>query len=178
LNEEIAFYPARVVLQDFTGVPAVVDMAAMRDVMAELGGDPNKINPLFPSELVIDHSVQVDNYGSVDALVRNTTLEFERNQERYQLLRWGQEALANFRAVPPGTGIVHQVNLEYLARVGWAALTETPAYALADIARESAELDGRQLEGRLPPQRHELLGQPVDPINLFDHVVDELTIGG
>jgi aconitate hydratase len=116
-SEEIAFYPARVVLQDFTGVPAVVDLAAMRDAMADLGGDPNKINPLFPSELVIDHSVQVDNYGTADALVRNTKLEFERNTERYQLLRWGQDALANFRAVPPGTGIVHQVNLEYLARV-------------------------------------------------------------
>ncbi|MEN9578761.1 MAG: hypothetical protein RJA70_1770 [Pseudomonadota bacterium] len=116
-NSEIAFHPARVVLQDFTGVPAVVDLAAMRDAMADMGGDPSKINPLFPAELVIDHSVQVDYYGTADALVRNTQLEFERNQERYQLLRWGQGALHNFAAVPPGTGIVHQVNLEYLARV-------------------------------------------------------------
>ncbi len=116
-TQEIAFHPARVVLQDFTGVPAVVDLAAMRDAMADMGGDPSKINPLFPSELVIDHSVQVDEYGTAEALVRNTSLEFERNKERYQLLRWGQQALDNFAAVPPGTGIVHQVNLEYLARV-------------------------------------------------------------
>ncbi len=116
-SKEIAFHPARVVLQDFTGVPAVVDLAAMRDAMAAMGGDPARINPLFPAELVIDHSVQVDEYGTAEALVRNTSLEFERNQERYQLLRWGQEALDNFAAVPPGTGIVHQVNLEYLARV-------------------------------------------------------------
>jgi aconitate hydratase len=116
-DREIAFTPARVVLQDFTGVPAVVDLAAMRDAMAELGGDPTRINPLFPSELVIDHSVQVDEYGTAGALLRNTQLEFSRNQERYQLLRWGQNALQDFVVVPPGTGIVHQVNLEYLARV-------------------------------------------------------------
>ncbi|MBE7486086.1 MAG: aconitate hydratase AcnA [Polyangiaceae bacterium] len=116
-DKEIAFHPARVVLQDFTGVPAVVDLAAMRDAIAELGGDPNKINPLFPSELVIDHSVQVDNYGSADALVRNTELEYGRNQERYALLRWAQKAFENFKVVPPSTGIVHQVNVEYLARV-------------------------------------------------------------
>ncbi len=116
-DSEIAFYPARVVLQDFTGVPAVVDLAAMRDAMARLGGDPSKINPLFPSELVIDHSVQVDHYGTVDSLTRNVELEYGRNGERYQLLRWAQQALTNFRAVPPSTGIVHQVNLEYLARV-------------------------------------------------------------
>ena len=116
-DTEIAFYPARVVLQDFTGVPAVVDFAAMRDAMAKMGGDPKKINPLFPAELVIDHSVQVDNYGTVDALVRNTESEYERNRERYVLLRWAQKAFDNFRVVPPSTGIVHQVNLEYLARV-------------------------------------------------------------
>ena len=116
-SQEIAFHPARVVMQDFTGVPAVVDLAAMRHAMATMGGDPSKINPLFPSELVIDHSVQVDEYGTAEAMVRNTRLEFERNRERYQLLRWGQRALANFAVVPPGTGIVHQVNLEYLARV-------------------------------------------------------------
>jgi aconitate hydratase len=116
-DTEIAFYPARVVLQDFTGVPAVVDFAAMRDAMAKMGGDPKRINPLFPAELVIDHSVQVDNYGTVDALVRNTASEYERNRERYVLLRWAQKAFDNFRVVPPSTGIVHQVNLEYLARV-------------------------------------------------------------
>jgi aconitate hydratase len=116
-DTEIAFYPARVILQDFTGVPAVVDFAAMRDAMARMGGDAKRINPLFPAELVIDHSVQVDVYGTTDALVRNTKNEYERNQERYVLLRWAQKAFDNFRVVPPSTGIVHQVNLEYLARV-------------------------------------------------------------
>ncbi|MCC6217210.1 MAG: aconitate hydratase AcnA [Polyangiaceae bacterium] len=116
-NDEIAFYPARVVLQDFTGVPCVVDLAAMRDAMAAMGGDPSRINPLFPAELVIDHSVQVDHFGSADALVRNTELEYLRNRERYTFLRWGQQAFQGFEVVPPETGIVHQVNLEYLARV-------------------------------------------------------------
>src|SRR3954468_4361558 len=116
-SEEIAFTPARVVMQDFTGVPAVVDLAAMRDAMADLGGDPAKINPLVPAELVIDHSVQVDVFGTRDAFVKNAEGEFERNQERYAFLRWGQEAFDNFAVVPPDTGIVHQVNLEYLARV-------------------------------------------------------------
>jgi len=116
-NQEIAFHPARVVLQDFTGVPAVVDLAAMRDAMAAMGGDATKINPLFPSELVIDHSVQVDSYGSPNSLTLNSVREYERNTERYTLLRWGQKAFANFKVVPPATGIVHQVNLEYLARV-------------------------------------------------------------
>src|SRR6187431_61736 len=116
-DTEIAFHPARVVLQDFTGVPAVVDLAAMRDAMAKMGGDPAKINPLFPSELVIDHSVQVDYYGAADSLLKNTAREYERNEERYILLRWAQGAFDNFQVVPPSTGIVHQVNLEYLARV-------------------------------------------------------------
>jgi len=119
-DREIAFTPARVLLQDFTGVPAVVDLAAMRDAMAALGGDPTKINPLQPAELVIDHSVQVDEYGSAAALLINSTKEFERNRERYLFLRWGQRALQNFRVVPPATGIVHQVNLEFLARVVFA----------------------------------------------------------
>src|SRR5437588_3070303 len=114
---EIAFTPARVVMHDFTGVPAVVDLAAMRDAMREMGGDPGKINPLAPAELVIDHSVQVDVFGSRAAFQRNAELEFERNRERYAFLRWGQGAFRNFSVVPPDTGIVHQVNLEYLARV-------------------------------------------------------------
>ncbi len=119
-SKEIAFTPARVLMQDFTGVPAVVDLAAMRDAITEMGGDPNKINPLVPAELVIDHSVQVDVFGSRLAFQRNAELEFERNQERYAFLRWGQGAFANFEVVPPDTGIVHQVNLEYLARVVFA----------------------------------------------------------
>jgi aconitate hydratase len=114
---EIAFTPARVLLQDFTGVPAVVDLAAMRDAMAELGGDPGRINPLQPVELVVDHSVQVDAFGTPQAFRTNVELDYQRNRERYQFLRWGQRAFENFRVVPPNTGIVHQVNLEYLARV-------------------------------------------------------------
>ena len=117
LQREISFAPARVLLQDFTGVPAVVDLAAMRDGIARLGGDPNRVNPLQPVELVIDHSVQVDYFGRLDAFQLNAELEFSRNKERYAFLRWGQDAFANFRVVPPDTGIVHQVNIEYLARV-------------------------------------------------------------
>jgi aconitate hydratase len=116
-SKEISFTPARTLLQDFTGVPCVVDLAAMRDAMSNLGGDPKKINPLAPVELVIDHSVQVDAYGSEAALMINRDLEFDRNQERYEFLKWGQQAFDNFAVVPPNTGIVHQVNLEYLARV-------------------------------------------------------------
>ena len=113
---EVPFKPARVVLQDFTGVPCVVDLAAMRSAMQRLGGDPAKINPLVPVDLVIDHSVQVDHFLGDSALDLNIELEFERNKERYEFLRWGQKAFDNFRVVPPGTGIVHQVNLEYLAK--------------------------------------------------------------
>ena len=127
-SKEIAFTPARVVMQDFTGVPAIVDLAAMRDAMKEMGGDPNKINPLVPAELVIDHSVQVDAYGSPQAFQRNAELEFERNQERYAFLRWGQGAFHNFKVVPPDTGIVHQVNLEYLARVVFVDTERNLAY--------------------------------------------------
>ncbi|MGB8635188.1 MAG: aconitate hydratase AcnA [Rhodanobacteraceae bacterium] len=116
-DTEIAFMPARVVLQDFTGVPCVVDLAAMRDAMKALGGDPAKINPLSPAELVIDHSVQVDVFGEADSLTENARIEFERNQERYSFLHWGQKAFNDFKVVPPSTGIVHQVNLEHLARV-------------------------------------------------------------
>ncbi len=114
--QEIAFVPARVLLQDFTGVPAIVDLAVMRDAMVDLGGEPARINPLSPVELVIDHSVMVDHFGSPEALEQNTAVEIERNLERYRFLRWGQQAFDNFKVVPPGTGIVHQVNLEYLAR--------------------------------------------------------------
>ena len=125
-SREIAFTPGRVLLQDFTGVPAVVDLAAMRDAMAKLGGDPKRINPLQPAELVIDHSVQVDEYGSSAALLINAKKEFERNRERYLFLRWGQRAFENFRVVPPATGIVHQVNLEYLARVVFSTGGDRP----------------------------------------------------
>jgi aconitate hydratase len=118
-DREISFTPARVLLQDFTGVPVVVDLAAMRDAIQALGGNPSRINPLQRVDLVIDHSVQVDNFGTAGAFSRNVELEFERNRERYQFLRWGQAAFANFRVVPPGTGIVHQVNLEYLASVAF-----------------------------------------------------------
>src|SRR6478672_989590 len=114
---EIPFSPARVILQDLTGVPAVVDLATMREAMQALGGDPAKINPLVPAELVIDHSVIADVFGRPDAFERNVELEFQRNHERFQFLRWGQDALRQFKVVPPGTGIVHQVNIEYLARV-------------------------------------------------------------
>src|SRR5947209_10168884 len=116
-SREIAFMPARVLMQDFTGVPAIVDLAAMRDAMKTLGGNPEKINPLQPAELVIDHSVQVDEFGTVGSYDLNTALEFSRNRERYAFLKWGQTAFRNFSAVPPGMGICHQVNLEYLARV-------------------------------------------------------------
>ncbi len=116
-EKEIAFTPSRVLLQDFTGVPAVVDLAAMRDAMKRLGGDPKLINPLQPAELVIDHSVQVDEFGSPNAFDVNALLEFQRNKERYAFLRWGQTGFRNLAIVPPDTGIVHQVNLEYLARV-------------------------------------------------------------
>ena len=116
-QKEISFSPARVLLQDFTGVPAIVDLAAMRDGIVRLGGDPNHVNPLQPVELVIDHSVQVDYFGQPNAFHLNAELEFSRNKERYAFLRWGQSASSNFRVVPPDTGIVHQVNLEYLARV-------------------------------------------------------------
>src|ERR1041384_6439153 len=116
-SREISFMPARVLLQDFTGVPSIVDLAAMRDAMRDQGGDPAKINPLIPSELVIDHSVQVDEFASRLAIGRNVELEFERNRERYAFLRWGQRAFETLKAVPPNTGICHQVNLEFLARV-------------------------------------------------------------
>jgi aconitate hydratase len=131
-DTEIAFTPARVLLQDFTGVPAVVDLAAMRNAMVNMGDEPKKINPLLPAELVIDHSVQVDDFGSGLAFRTNADLEFQRNRERYAFLRWGQKAFHNFKVVPPDTGIVHQVNLEYLARVVFADETKPRAFAYPD----------------------------------------------
>src|SRR6204780_1555931 len=129
-SREIAYMPARVLMQDFTGVPAVVDLAAMRDAIKTLGGDPERVNPPAPAELVIDHSVQVDEYGTQMAYEANSLLEFSRNRERYAFLKWGQTAFRNFSAVPPGMGICHQVNLEYLARVVFTAQNsgETVAY--------------------------------------------------
>ena len=131
-DKEIAFMPARVLLQDFTGVPAVVDLAAMRDAMKKLGGNAKKINPLQPAELVIDHSVQVDEFGTPGAFQANAELEFQRNRERYAFLRWGQDAFKNFKVVPPDTGIVHQVNLEYLARVVFVNEEDGKAVAYPD----------------------------------------------
>ena len=115
-STEIQFTPARVIMQDFTGVPCVVDLATMREAVADLGGDPSKINPLAPAELVIDHSVIIDVFGRADAFERNVEIEYQRNNERYTFLRWGQTAFDDFKVVPPGTGIVHQVNIEHLAR--------------------------------------------------------------
>jgi aconitate hydratase len=138
-NKEIPFIPARIVLQDFTGVPVVVDLAAMRDTVKKAGGDPKKINPLVPVDLVIDHSVMVDAFGTSDALNYNMQVEFERNEERYRFLRWAQTAFNNFRAVPPGTGIVHQVNLEYLASVAATKTTdgETVVYPDSLVGTDS-----------------------------------------
>ncbi|MCQ9156602.1 aconitate hydratase AcnA [Acidomonas methanolica] len=131
-TKEVPFKPARILMQDFTGVPAVVDLAAMRDGIVSLGGDVEKVNPLVPVDLVIDHSVMVDVFGSKDALERNVEIEFERNGERYAFLRWGQEAFENFRVVPPGAGICHQVNLEYLAQAVWTARVGGQDYAYPD----------------------------------------------
>ncbi|PKL76268.1 MAG: aconitate hydratase, partial [Candidatus Melainabacteria bacterium HGW-Melainabacteria-1] len=129
---EIPFMPARVILQDFTGVPAVVDLAAMRAAMARMGGNPQRINPIVPVDLVIDHSVQVDYFGSADALGKNMDVEFERNSERYEFLRWGQQAFDNFGVTPPGRGIVHQINLEYLARTVWSKTVDGDTVAYPD----------------------------------------------
>jgi len=131
-SREIAYMPARVLMQDFTGVPAIVDLAAMRDAMKTLGGNPEKINPLQPAELVIDHSVQVDEFGSPQSYDANALLEFQRNRERYAFLKWGQTAFRNFSAVPPGMGICHQVNLEYLARVVFTAEVDGALVAYPD----------------------------------------------
>ena len=135
VEQEVAFRPARVLMQDFTGVPAVVDLAAMRDAMTKLGGDPQKINPMVPVDLVIDHSVIVDAFGSDKAFKINVDLEYSRNGERYRFLKWGQSSFDNFRVVPPGTGICHQVNLEYLAQTVWTK-------------EEEVEKDGQDQDGR------------------------------
>ena len=132
---EIAFRPARVLMQDFTGVPAVVDLAAMRDAMKNLGGDPKKINPLVPVDLVIDHSVIVDEFGSTKAFKKNVNLEYQRNGERYRFLKWGQQAFENFSVVPPDTGICHQVNLEYLSQTVWTRQTGDGGSRLSGFAR-------------------------------------------
>lgn len=138
-THEIAYHPARVVMQDFTGVPAVVDLAAMRDAMKTLGGNPQKINPLVPVDLVIDHSVMVEHFGTKEAFDQNVAIEYERNAERYNFLKWGQKAFKNFRVVPPGTGIIHQVNLEYLADVVWTNSDsgETVAYPDTCVGTDS-----------------------------------------
>lgn len=138
-DREIAYYPARVLMQDFTGVPAVVDLAAMREAMKKIGGDPKKINPLIPVDLVIDHSVAVDFFGKADSFEKNVALEYERNKERYTFLKWGQKAFKNFRVVPPGTGICHQVNLEYLAKTVWTKEEngETIAYPDTCVGTDS-----------------------------------------
>ena len=131
-DQEIQYRPARVLMQDFTGVPAVVDLAAMRAAMAQAGGDPNLINPLSPVDLVIDHSVMVDHFADKDAFAENVEIEMQRNGERYQFLRWGQSAFNNFSVVPPGTGICHQVNLEYLAQAVWLGEDEGQTFAFPD----------------------------------------------
>ena len=129
---EIAYRPARVLMQDFTGVPAVVDLAAMRDAAAKLGANPKAINPLVPVDLVIDHSVMVDHFGKPDSAKQNVKREYERNMERYEFLKWGQSAFDNFRVVPPGTGICHQVNLEYLAQTVWTKEEDGEIVAFPD----------------------------------------------
>ena len=131
-TKEIAYRPARVLLQDYTGIPAVADLAAMREAVKEKNKDPNKINPLSTVDLVIDHSVQVDKFANKDSLKKNVEIEFQRNAERYSFLKWGQQAFDNFRIVPPGTGICHQVNLEYLSKVVWSDRYKDENYLFPD----------------------------------------------
>jgi len=131
-TREVPFRPSRILMQDFTGVPAVVDLAAMRDGILALGGNPDKVNPLIPVDLVIDHSVQVDASGTADSLEKNVEIEFERNGERYTFLRWGQTSFDNFGVVPPGTGICHQVNLEYISQNVWIAENDGETIAYPD----------------------------------------------
>jgi aconitate hydratase len=175
-SKEISFTPSRTLLQDFTGVPCVVDLAAMRDAMAAMGGDPKKINPLQPVELVVDHSVQVDEYGTPQAYEQNAEIEFARNRERYAFLRWGQKSLRNFKAVPPQTGIVHQVNLEFLARVVFVNDAESPPLAYPDTLvgtdSHTTMINGPGVLGRGAggiEAEAAMLGQPVSM--LIPHVV-------
>ena len=154
-TREIQYRPARVLMQDFTGVPAVVDLAAMRDAMARLGGDPQKINPLVPVHLVIDHSVMVDEFGTPKAFARNVELEYDRNGERYEFLKWGQSAFRNFEVVPPGTGICHQVNLEYIARGVWSSTETGPAAEERRKAADRRGVDRRQADSEVPLDRRE-----------------------
>ena len=171
VRSEIAFMPARVLLQDFTGVPAVADLAAMRDAMARMGGDPKKINPLLPAELVIDHSVQVDKFGTDMAFAFNAEIEFQRNVERYGFLRWGQKALRNFQVVPPDTGIVHQVNLEYLARVVFDTAPDGPRRLSRFAGRHRFAHHHGQRPGRarLGRGRHRSRGRHARPAALDAH---------
>ena len=198
VEKEISFMPARVLLQDFTGVPCVVDLAAMRDAVIALGGNPDRVNPLQPVELVIDHSVQVDYFGRPDAFALNAELEFSRNRERYAFLRWGQRAFNNFKVVPPDTGIVHQVNIEYLARVVFSQDVNgvTEAYPDTLVGTDShttmvnglgvvgwgvggieaeaamlgpAELDADSAGRRVPPDRRDAEGRDGDRPGAHDH---------
>ena len=164
-DTEIQFTPARVIMQDFTGVPCVVDLATMREAVTELGGDPAKVNPLAPAELVIDHSVIVDVFGTPDAFERNVDFEYGRNKERYQFLRWGQTAFDEFKVVPPGTGIVHQVNIEHLARVVMTARRPgLPGHAGRHrLAHHDGQRPGRARLGR---RRHRGRGGHARPAGL------------
>ena len=165
-DKEIQFTPARVIMQDFTGVPCVVDLATMREAMADLGGDASKINPLAPAEMVIDHSVIADVFGSADAFERNVEIEYERNRERYQFLRWGQGAFDDFKVVPPGTGIVHQVNIEHLARTVFTREVDGRAAGLpGHLCRHRLpHHDGqRHRRGRLGRRRHRGRGRHARP---------------
>ena len=167
-HTEIQFTPARVILQDLTGVPAVVDLAAMREAMQALGGDPTKINPLIPAELVIDHSVVADVFGSPDSFTRNVEIEFGRNRERFGFLRWGQDAFSRFKVVPPGTGIVHQVNIEYLARV--VMTPDGVAYPDTCVGTDSHTTMQNGLGySRLGRRRHRGRGRDARPAHLDAH---------
>ena len=167
-DTEIQFTPARVIMQDFTGVPCVVDLATMREAVAELGGDAAKINPLAPAELVIDHSVIIDVFGRADAFERNVEIEYQRNDERYKFLRWGQTAFDDFKVVPPGTGIVHQVNIEHLART--VMVRDGVAYPDTCVGTDSAHDDGqRPRRARLGRRRHRGRGGHARPAGVDAH---------
>ena len=168
-DTEISFTPARVLLQDFTGVPVVVDLAAMREALASMGGNPQKVNPLCPLDLVIDHSVMVDKFGTRTAFQENVDIEFERNTERYAFLKWGQKSLKNFRAVPPGTGICHQVNLEYLAQGVFKSARRRGLPRLAGRHRLAHHHDQRPGRGGLGRGRHRGRGGHARPAHHHAH---------